>query len=180
MQERIRFVAVHLTGFLCHLDTAVRHESTFERFVCLKADYLFKILKALIDVGRAVCCDGSDNVCFHIQYAALCPLFFLELLKSAPEPVRCLGRSLEEGIISVVRSVVVLNKITDVYALFPESSGKTIPLFKFFFHGICSFLCVCQYCAGGGVPCAPQIRFCRNAVVCAMTGYGSAYLSVSS
>ena len=133
------FVSVSLTCLLCHFDTTVWHECTFQRFVCLQTNNFFKIFEVFIDVSRAICCQRCNNLCLHIQNAAFCTLFFLEFLQFAPQTVCSLCWSLQEFLISVIWSIVVLNKVTYVDAFFPESSGKAIPLFKFS-HLLCSFL----------------------------------------
>ena len=72
----------------------------------------------------------------HIQNAALCALFLLELLNLAPQLVGGVSRACEEGLVAVVRCVVVLDEVTCVYFFLPDLAFKTFPLLKYL-HIIC-------------------------------------------
>ena len=74
--------------------------------------------------------DTGNNVGIHIQNAALCALLFLKTLQDSPQLVGSLGRASQEGLISLVRLVVMLDKITGVYFFFPQAAVKSIPLIK--------------------------------------------------
>ena len=130
MKLWIWFISIHFTGFLSHFDSAVWHKCTFQRLVCLQTDNLLHIFHAVINISSSICSDACYNIRLHIKDTALCSLFFLKFRYFSPQTICCLCRSLQERIISVIWCVVVLNKIADVYAFFPESSSETIPLFK--------------------------------------------------
>ena len=55
------FVAVSLAGLLSHFNSTIRHKCTFQRFVCLKTNYLLQIFHAVIDICCAVSCDFIQN-----------------------------------------------------------------------------------------------------------------------
>ena len=100
------FVSVSFAGLLCHFDTTIWHECTFQRFVCLQTNNFFKVFEVFIDVSWAICCQRCNNLCLHIQNAAFCTFFFLEFLKFAPQFFCCFCRCFQEGCISFVWCVV--------------------------------------------------------------------------
>src|SRR5699024_7837923 len=130
MQLRAWSISVSGTSLLCHLDSAVRHERSFQRLVCLQSDNLLQIFHLFIDISRTVCCQAGNNFCLHIQNAAFSALFFLKLLKLSPQFIGCLCRSCQEGFISFILCIVVLDKVTHIDFLFPEFAFEVCPLFK--------------------------------------------------
>ena len=134
MQLWIRRIAVGGAGFLCHLDSAERHERAFQGFVSLKTHYLFQVFHFFADITGFVGSKGGHDFSVHVQDAALCPFFFLELLKLAPQRVCRFRGTGQKGRVSLVGGVVVLNEIPDVYFLFPEPALKSIPLFLMHCH----------------------------------------------
>ncbi len=130
-------VSVSLTCLLCHFNSAVWHESTFQRFVCLKTYNLLQVFEFLIDISRTVCCNSCYYLCLHIKNAAFSTLFFLKLLKLAPEFICCLCWCFQEGSISIIWCIVHTDEITNIDLLFPTITLKTIPLFKINF---CQFV----------------------------------------
>ena len=100
-------------------------------------------------VCRAICCDTADNFCLHIKHSAFGPLLLLQLLKFSPQTICCVRRYFQEGLIPIVRGVVVLDKVANIHALFPQSSRKTTPLFKICHNSLTSFLfCICLLSTG--------------------------------
>ncbi len=129
---RIRLISIHLAGFFCHLDSAVRHECSLQRLVRLKTNNLFEILHGLINISGTICIYVRYNLGLHIENALMCTFFLLELLKSAPELIRSVGGACKEALISVVLGVVLLNEVTDIYAICPMSAFKAAPFFSHF------------------------------------------------
>ena len=150
MKLRTWFISIHFTGFFSHFNSAVWHECTFQRLVCLQTDNLLQIFHAVIDISSSVCSDACYNISLHIKNAAFCSFFFLKLRYLSPQTVCCFCRSLQERIISIIRCVVILNKVADIYAFFPESSSETVPLFKilhvFYLPFFIIKLCVSTFC----------------------------------
>ena len=130
-------ISVSLACLLCHLDSAVWHESTFQRFVCLKTYNLLKVFQLLIDISRTVCCDSCYYLCLHIKNAALGTLLFLKLLKFAPEFISCLCRLFQERSVSVIWCVVHADEVTNVDFLFPTIAFESVPLLEINF---CQFV----------------------------------------
>ena len=122
------FISVSFTCFFSHFDTAVRHKCTFQRLVSLKTYNSFQVFQIFINISRAICGKRSHNLCFHIQNAAFCTLFLLELLQFPPELVCCLCRSFQERSITVIWCIIHFNKVTYVNFFFPAFTVKTFPL----------------------------------------------------
>ena len=142
MQFLTRCISVCCAGFLSHLYSTVRHECSLQRFVCLQTNDCFQIFHAFIDISRAICCDTGNYFCFHIQNAAFCTFFFLQLLQFSPQFICCLCRSLQESFISVIWCVVALNEVTYIYGINPVFTLEAFPLFKL---SHCISSCVCVY-----------------------------------
>ena len=121
-------VAVGRAGLFRHLDAAVGHEGPLEGLVGLEADDLLQILQALVDIAGAIGGQAADHLGLHVQHAALGAFCFLQFLQSAPELVGGFGRPDKERFVSVIRSVVFLNKIPDVDFFFPDAALKAFPL----------------------------------------------------
>ena len=83
----IGLVAVLLKSFFRHLDSAVRHKSSFKRLVGLKTYNFFKVFFAFKNVSRFVGIDIRNDVGIHIENAALFPLFCLQFLQFSPKLV---------------------------------------------------------------------------------------------
>ena len=56
MQFFTRSISVSCARLLCHLDSAIRHECSLKRFICLKSYNLLQIFHIFIDISRTVCC----------------------------------------------------------------------------------------------------------------------------
>ena len=129
VQLRIRMVSVHLARFLCHLDSAEGHERTLQRLVGLKSDHLLQILHGLVDISGAICGQRGNHLRLLIQDAALLTLFLLQLLQSSPKLVSCFGRICQEALISLIRCVVLLDKVAHVALASPDVALKPVPGF---------------------------------------------------
>ena len=130
-------VSVSLTCLLCHFNSAVWHESTFQRLVCLKTNNLLQVFELLIDISRTVCCNSCYYLCLHIKNAAFSTLLFLKLLKLAPEFICCFCRCFQERSISVVWCIVHADEVTNVDLLFPTIAFESVPLLEINF---CQFV----------------------------------------
>ena len=131
-QFRVYFISVIFAGLHCHLDSTVGHERSLQRLVCLQSDNLLQVLHGLVNVSGAVCGKGGHHFSLHIQDAALGSLFLLQLLQRSPELIGSFRRTCQEGFVSIVWLVVILNELPDIDFLFPESALKSIPFFHFY------------------------------------------------
>ena len=121
-------IAVCCTSLLRHIDSAVRHECTFQRLICLKSYNCLQLLHAFINISRAIRGKPGNNFCFHIKNTAFCALFLLQFLKSSPQFICCLCRSFKERCVSLIRCVVALNKVAHINRFLPVFAFKSCPL----------------------------------------------------
>ena len=145
MEFRVWFISVSFACFLSHFDSTERHKCTFQRFVSLKTHNLFFIFQFFADITWTVSGKRRYHFCFHIQNAAFCTFFFLQLLQFSPQFICCLCRSLQESFISVIWCVVALNEVTYIYGINPVFTLEAFPLFKLS-HCISSCVCVYLHC----------------------------------
>ena len=106
LQLGIHLIAVGLGSLNGHLNAAVGHEGTLQGLVGLDADDL------------------------AVQNAALGALFLLQLLQSAPQLVGGLRGVSQEGLVTVIGLIVLLNEVTDIDFVFPDTAFKAVPLFE--------------------------------------------------
>ena len=132
------FISVSFTSLLCHFDTAVWHESTFQRFICLKTNNFFKVFCFFINISGTICCQRCNYLCLHIKNSAFSTFFFLKCLELAPQFVCSFCRSFQERSITVIWCIVHSNKVTYIDFFFPTVALKAIPLFEIF-HSFTSF-----------------------------------------
>ena len=130
VQLRIGGVAVSCASLFSHLDTAVGHESSLEGLISLKTNDLLKILHLRINVAGLVRSDAGYDVGIHIENTALSALLLLKLLNLAPQLVGGVSRASEEGLVAVVRGVVVLDEVACVYLFLPDLAFEAFPLFE--------------------------------------------------
>ena len=117
---RVGLVAVGLERAEHHAEAAVRHDRALERGLGLEADH---DLVRPVDVARPV---GGDRA-RHLRDVedALLPLLYEQRLELRPDRLRAGGRRGEEGPVAVVRLVVVLDEVPDVYLLLPQATVGT-------------------------------------------------------
>ena len=123
---RVDLVAVLLARGHGHADAAVDHEGALERLLGLKAHDL---LERLVDVAGGVGDDRGDEVGVHVEDAAGIALLLEEVHDLIPELGRVLGGTGEEGLVAVVRGVVLLDEVTDVDLVLPVATHKALPCF---------------------------------------------------
>ena len=124
---RIHMIAVIFAGFYCHTDTAVGLERAFERFICLKTYNGFFIF---VQVARAVGRNGRYDPGIHIQNAAFGLFFLCQFHNLVPQVFCSLGRPLKKVFISVIGGIVLLDKVTNIDFLFPDTAVKRFPFFE--------------------------------------------------
>ena len=132
------FISVSFTSLLCHFNTAVWHESTFQRFICLKTNNFFKVFCFFINISGTICCQRCNHLCLHIKNSAFGTFFFLKCLELAPQFVCSFCRSFQERSITFIWCIVHSNKVTYIDFFFPTVALKAIPLFEIF-HSFTSF-----------------------------------------
>ena len=133
MQLFGRLISIGRACLLCHLDSAIWHECTLQRLIRLQSNHLFKLFHIFVDITGRICSKSGYDLCLHIQHTALLTLLFLKLLQFTPELFCRFCRVCQKALITVVRLIVFLDKVTYIYIFFPFSSGKTGPG-SFCFH----------------------------------------------
>ena len=120
----IRLLASLADGLLNHAPTAVGHHGALAGDVGLQADDHI-ILVIDIASGEGVDVRGSMGVdvinallAFHGQ------IFVIQLF---PQVLGLLGRGGQEGFITLIRRVVLLDEVTHINVLFPVAAGEALP-----------------------------------------------------
>ena len=121
---RINLVAVVLAGLYCHADAAVWLQGALKRLVCLKTN---DGLLFFIQIARTMRGDGGNDLCIHIQHAALCTFLLGKVHDLGPEVLGILRWSLKEVVISVIGGVVLLDEVADIDLTLPHTGIKCVP-----------------------------------------------------
>ena len=128
--HRIQMIAIGFQTVFDHADTAFREDTTFQRGICLQADDYFVFL---IDVTGSVCVNPLGKLRFGIIYSFL-PFNLKHLGEFVPHFLRFFRRGYEERIVSVIRFVIVLDKVSYIDLLFPGFSFELRPVLVFKLH----------------------------------------------
>ena len=124
---RIHMISIVFTCFHRHTDTAVRLQRTFERFVSLKTnDCLF----FFVQITGTMRSDCGNNFGVHIQHTAFFSLLSGKIHNLFPKFFCVFCGICQKSIISVIRSVVFLNEISDIDLFFPDTRAEAFPLFS--------------------------------------------------
>ena len=122
-----RGVAVSGTSLFGHLDAAIGHKGSFQRFVGLQAHHFFQILGLLVDIARTVGGKSRHHLGLHIKHTAFGTLLLLQLLQLAPQGICSISWSTQETLIAIVGCVVVLDKVSYVDFFFPKIAFEVTP-----------------------------------------------------
>ena len=144
----VNFITVGLACSHCHTNAAVYHQSALERLVSLETNNL---LKWFVNVASLVGGDSGNLLGIHIKYATVCGLLCKEIHNIRPKLCGSLGWTSEEGIITVIRGVILLNEVSDINSSLPVATDKAVP----------SLLCLC---------------FLHNTLLFTRTMYKSAFM----
>ena len=118
----IGFVSISLERVDDHPKTAIGHDRTLERCLGLKSNDHFV---APIDIAWIVGSDGTWNQ-GNVEHA-LFSFFHEEFVQAIPK-VRCAcGGARKEGIVSLIRLVVLLNEVADIDLPLPKSRFEALP-----------------------------------------------------
>ena len=123
---RIRLLAGFLDGLLDHTPTAVRHHGTLARNIGLQTDNHIVDFRR-VDVAGAECVDASRCVGVDVVDALLalyCQIVVIEIL---PQVLGLLSGVSQEGLVTFIRRVVLLNKVTDINVLLPVALSEAFP-----------------------------------------------------
>ena len=129
---RIRLLAGLENGLLDHAPAAVRHHRALAGLIGLQTDHDIVDFRALdvagrerVDIGRGVGVHVVDTL------AALDgEIVVVEVL---PHVLRLVGGISEEGLIALVRGVVLLDEVANIDVLLPMSAVEAVPCLGFKF-----------------------------------------------
>ena len=123
-QHRVQLAIVRFAGTFNHFDTTERDDRTFQRSFSLQTN---DFLKRFIDVASVVRSDGRSNGGVKVNRRVSAVFLFNAFHYAVPQCSGRIRRASQEGLITLVRSVVFLNEVTDVYFILPVTFGKTFP-----------------------------------------------------
>ena len=104
--------AVAFQTLLNHAQAAVRNDGAFQRSVGLQTDDDFE---RLINVAGVVRGDAGRDVSGNVEHAAFGVLFFLQQIGHfGPQCRGPGGRAGQEGIVTCVRRVILLDEVADI------------------------------------------------------------------
>ena len=142
---RIRLLAGFLDGLLDHTPTAVRHHGTLARNIGLQTDNHIVDFRR-VDVAGAECVDASRCVGVDVVDALLalyCQIVVIEIL---PQVLGLLSGVSQEGLVTLIRRVVLLNKVTDINVLLPVALREAFPSLSLkLFRGDCRRINCCHF-----------------------------------
>ena len=128
--HRVQMIAIGFQAVFDHADTTFREDTAFQRGVCLQPD---DHLVFLIDITGPVCIDSLGKFCFGIIYPFF-PFHLKHFGQFVPHFLRFLRRGYEESIVSFVRFVIVLDKISYIDLFFPGFTFELLPVLIFKHH----------------------------------------------
>ena len=120
----VNFITVGLACSHCHTNAAVYHQSALEGLVSLETNNL---LKWFVNVASLVGGDSGNLFGVHIKYATVCGLLCKEIHNIRPKLCSSLSWTSEEGIITVIRGVILLNEVSDINSSLPVATDKAVP-----------------------------------------------------
>ena len=123
-------IAIGFQTVFDHADTTFREDTSFQRGVCLQTDDYFVLL---INVTGSVCVNPLRKFRFGVIYSFF-PFHLKHFGQLVPHFLRFLRRGYEERIITVIRFIIVLDKVSYVDLLFPSFSFELRPVLVFKLH----------------------------------------------
>jgi hypothetical protein len=118
----IGFVSVGLQGIHNHAESAARHNGTSERSLSLKTHDDFVLA---INVAWAMSGDGTWNL-GDVKHTFL-SLFHKKFVQPIPQVLGPLGCGRKEGPFSLIWLVVLLDEVTNINLLLPETRLESLP-----------------------------------------------------
>ena len=142
---RIRLLAGFLDGLLDHTPTAVRHHGTLARNIGLQTDNHIVDFRR-VDVAGAECVDASRCVGVDVVDALLALHGQIVVIEILPQVLGLLSGVSQEGLVALIRRVVLLNKVTDINVLLPVALSEAFPSLSLkLFRGDCRRINCCHF-----------------------------------
>ncbi|CAM7759139.1 hypothetical protein CICRMM096B_24850 [Citrobacter cronae] len=123
-QHRVQFAIVRFAGTFNHFDAAERNDRTFQRSFSLQTN---NFLQRFVDVTSVVRSDGRSNGGVKVNRRVSAVFLFNAFHYAVPQLGGRVSSASQEGLVTLIRSVVFLNEVTYVYFILPVTFGKTFP-----------------------------------------------------
>ena len=130
---RVYFIAVSLASLFSHTDTAERLQGALQRLVSLQTNDGLQILIDVTCIVRIYC---RNQLGVHVQNAAVFTFLLEQVHYFAPQFLGGISRAGQKAFVTLIRSVVLLDEVTDVDGLFPCAADETFPCLC---HCLCHF-----------------------------------------
>ena len=124
LQHRVQLAIVRFAGTFYHFDAAERDNRAFQRSFSLQAN---DFLETFLDVASVMRSDGGRKGSIKINRRVSAVFLFNAFHHAVPQ---CSGRiscASQEGLVTLIWSVVFLNEVTYVDFVLPVTFRKTFP-----------------------------------------------------
>ncbi|MNC42795.1 hypothetical protein D3C75_916230 [compost metagenome] len=120
----VKFATVYFARTFNHFDATKRNNCTFQWSISLQANDSFE---GLVDVTSIMGGDGGSEVSIEVNRRVSAVFLFNAFHDVVPQCGSCFSSTCQEGLVTLVRGVVFLNKVTHVDFILPVAFGKTFP-----------------------------------------------------
>ena len=117
-------VAVLLARITDHTHAAERIACTLERLIGLQAD---DNLVVLVEIARAEGRDSDNGLCVDITDTALFALLREQCIELLTQRSRACGSRSQKSAVTIIRDVILLDKVADIDLVFPVAAIKVVP-----------------------------------------------------
>ena len=117
-------IAVLLARITDHAHAAERIACTLERLIGLQAD---DNLVVLVEIARAEGRDGDNGLGVDITDTALFALLREQCIELLTQRSRACGSRSQKSAVTIIRGVILLDKVADIDLVFPVAAIKVVP-----------------------------------------------------
>ena len=137
----IQFIAVLFQGTFCHFHATIKIDNPFQGRICLQAhNYLI----FPVNISRCKIVNTGYDIGFHIQNAFF-HFFQNQFMAFIPYFLCSICNPFQESVITFVKGIVFLNKVSDINFFCPFSCLKTLPSHCIHFCVILSNHMLCNH-----------------------------------
>ena len=142
---RIGLLAGFLDGLLDHTPTAVRHHGALARHIGLQTDNHIVDFRG-IDVAGREGVDARRGVGVHVVDALLALHGQIVVVQILPQVLGLVGGVSQEGLVALIRRVVLLDEVADINVLLPVALSEAFPSLSLkLFRGDCRRINCCHF-----------------------------------
>ena len=123
---RIRLLAGLTNGLLDHAPAAVRHHGALARHIGLHADNHIVDFRG-VDVSGREGINACRGMGIHVIDTLLALYGQIVIVKILPQMLGLVGGVGQEGLVTLVRRVVLLDEVTNIDVLLPVALGEAVP-----------------------------------------------------